>query len=345
MPLPTRHVIGLMVDNLKKRKSVFPIPPRKAVRWAKALDIPEGGETVLYTGHMYQLLPYMIAAVRRMGGMEDSFLGSFVGMGRFFNRLINVSAFMSRPKRADVKRCQQIIQDIALLLRQAGVEFGYLYKAEMYTGALAYDLGADSVFHDHARRVYDMLKEHGVRSLITIDPHTTNMMRSVYPTIIDGYDLEVKSYLEVLAASDLRPIRSVDQGVTVHDSCVYARYEGVIDEPRDLLRRAGYSIREPEDTREFTHCCGGPVESLFPKIAHQVGKKRTQQLSEHNGAGAVTMCPICMATLEMASGDELEINDISSFLVKAYCGEAEQQPPGAEQPPGDEGADDERSEP
>jgi len=338
MPLPTRHVIGLMVDNLRKRKSVFPIPRRKAVRWAKALDIPEGGETVLYTGHMYQLLPYMIAAVRRMGGMEDSFLGRFVGMGRFFNRMVNVSSFISRPKRADVKRCQQLLRNIAGLLQQAGVEFGYLYKAELYSGALAYDVGADDVFHAHAQRVYDMLKEHGVRSLITVDPHTTNMMRSVYPTIIDGYDLEVKSYLEVLAASDIRPQHRVDRSITVHDSCVYARYEGVIDEPRDLLRRAGYEIREPKNNRELTHCCGGPVESLFPSVAHKVGLKRTKQLQQANGASVATMCPICMATLEMASDNGLQIDDISSYLVRAYGG-------GTQQPAVDESTDDERSEP
>lgn len=326
MPLPTGNVIGLMVDNLKKRKTVFPISRRKAIKWAKGLDIPEGGETVIYTGSMYQLLPYMVAAVKNMGLIEDSFLGQFVGVGRFFNRMFNVSAFIARPSRANVKRYRQIIRNIAMLLKQAGVEFGYLYKKELYAGALAYDLGADGAFRIQAQRVYDLLKEHGVRSLITIDPHTTNMLRSVYPTIIDGYDIEVKSYLEVLAASNsLRPLHSVEKEITVHDSCVYARYEDVIEEPRQLLRRAGYTVKEPKDNRDLTLCCGGPIESLFPKMAHQIGRKRVEQLKNANGQGVATMCPICMATLKEASDDELEIDDISSFLVKAFC-EVEEKP-------------------
>ena len=37
------------------------------------------------------------------------------------------------------------------------------------------------------------------RRVITIDPHTTNMLRSVYPKLIPGYDIQVKTYLEVLA--------------------------------------------------------------------------------------------------------------------------------------------------
>jgi Fe-S oxidoreductase len=262
----------------------------------------------------------MIAAVKRMGKMEDSFMGKFVGMGRFFNKMFNVSAIMFRPKRADHKRFRRIIRDIARLLQQAGVEFGYLYKKELYAGALAFDMGVDATFAAHARRVYDMLKENGVRSVITIDPHTTNMMRSVYPTIIDNYDLEVKSYLEVLAAMDtLRPLNDVGGGITIHDSCVYARYEDVVEEPRQLLTRAGYTVKEPKDNRNLTHCCGGPIESLFPKMAHQIGGKRVEQFKETNGRAVATMCPICMATLQQAANGKLEIDDISSFLVKAFC--------------------------
>jgi Fe-S oxidoreductase len=339
MPLPTGAVIGIMMDNLKKRKSVFPISRRKAVKWAQNLDIPAGGETVLYTGSMYQLLPYMIAAVNRMGKMEDSFLGKFVGMGRFFNKMVNVSAVMFRPSRADHKRFRRIIRDIARLLMQAGVEFGYLYKNELYAGALAFDMGADETFVAHARRVYDMLKEHGVRSLITIDPHTTNVLRSVYPTIIDGFDIEVKSYLEVLAEKDtFQPINKIEGEITIHDSCVYARYEDVIEEPRKLLERAGYTVKEPKDNRNLTHCCGGPIESLFPSMAHQIGEKRVQQLKDANGQGVATMCPICMATLQQAADGDLEIDDISSFLVKAFC-----KP--EEEPQKKKNADEKRSEP
>jgi Fe-S oxidoreductase len=263
----------------------------------------------------------MIAAVKNMGLVEDSFLGKFVFVGRFFNKMFNVSAFVSRPSKADVKLYKQIVHNIAKLLKKAGVEFGYLYKKELYAGTLAYDLGVDDAFSIQAKRVYNLLKENGVSTVITVDPHTTNIMRSVYPTIIDGYDIEVKSYLEVLAASDdFQPLHSIEKEITVHDSCVYARHEGVIDEPRQLLKRAGYTIKEPKDNKALTHCCGGPIESIFPKMSHVIGNNRVQQLKDvTNGGTVATMCPICMASLKKASGDGLEIEDISSLLVKAFC--------------------------
>jgi Fe-S oxidoreductase len=319
MPLPTRDVIGLMVDNLDKRKSVLPISTKNAVAWADGLGIKKGGERVIYTGQMYQLLPYIMASVKNLEAFEDSPLGKLVFMGRWANKVVNVSAFMARPSREDVKSYGLIVRDIALLLRKAGVEFGYLYEDDLYTGALAYDMGADRQFEEHARRVHAMLTRRGVRSVITVDPHTHNMLHSVYPEILEGFDVEVKSYLEVLAASGMEPVRRLEEEVVVHDSCVYARYEGIIEEPRALLAKAGYVIKEPRDTKVLTHCCGGPAESIFPKTAHRIAKKRVEQLRDAKGARWATMCPICLATLNKASARRPVVNDLSALLARAYC--------------------------
>lgn len=319
MPLPTGTIIGLMIDNLKKHKSVFPIPCRSATKWAKGLNIPKGGKTVIYTGHLYQLIPYINASVKNLERVEDNFLGQFISFARFFNKIFNVSSIMAIPSKADVNTYNQIIRNIALLLKQANVEFGYLYESELYTGALAYDMGADNVFREHAQKVYSMLRKNDVKNLITVDPHTTNMLRSVYPTVIGGYNMQVKSYLEVLAEKDMKPIHKADENIVIHDSCVYARYENVIEEPRKLLTQAGYKLSDLKDSKDFTHCCGGPVESIFPKTANQIGEKRVEQLRKTKAQNAALMCPICLATLKKAAGTEMEISDISSLLAKVYC--------------------------
>jgi Fe-S oxidoreductase len=143
------------------------------------------------------------------------------------------------------------------------------------------------------------------------------MLRSVYPKIIDGFDIEVKSYLELLAESDLRSKKPIDLDIVIHDSCVYARHEDVIDEPRHLLKNAGVKIHEPELSGKLTHCCGGPLESLFPGKAHAIGVKRVEQLASCGGRVA-TMCPICLANLKRAAGTTLEVKDISEYLVDIY---------------------------
>lgn len=140
-----------------------------------------------------------------------------------------------------------------------------------------------------------------------------------YPAIIDGYDIHVKSYLEVLAERDMEPANKVDADIVIHDSCVYARCENVIEEPRKLLSRAGYRVEEPKDSKDMTHCCGGPVESIYPKTANQIGEKRVQQLKDAEVQGAALMCPICLAALKKAARGEIEIADISTLLARVYC--------------------------
>jgi Fe-S oxidoreductase len=317
MPLPTGDVIGILADNLRLRKSVLPISRRNATRWARGLDLPRGGQTVLYSGMMYQLIPYIEGLVKAEQRLGDSPLAKFTSLGRKMNRLINISAFMARPPAQLKAVYNQVPINVAGLLKQAGVEFGYLYKDDLYSGALAHDLGADEVVAEHARRVYEVFKKHGVRTVITIDPHTTNMLRSVYPKLLPGYDVQVRTYLEVLAERDLAPRTALAGEVAIHDPCVFARYEGIVEEPRKLLLGTGVTVKEPEKSGHMTWCCGGPVESLYPEKALANAQKRARQLKD-TAPEVVTMCPMCFVNLSNAAPEGVTFNDISHYLHKAF---------------------------
>jgi hypothetical protein len=319
MPLPIGNVLGVLVDNLTKRKSVVPLSRSRATGWAEGLDIPMGGGTVIYTGHMYQLMPAIMAMEKQTSRFEDSWVGYFFGVGRMINKAVNVSRFMARTSQQEQEKFNSLLRKIVCLLRAADVKFGYLYGEELYTGALIHDQGMCEAFEDHARKVYEVFKRHGIMRVITMDPHTTDMLRTVYPKIIEGYRLEVKSYLEVLAERDIEPQKELDLDLVIHDSCVYARYEGIVNEPRRLLEKAGARIIEPEYAGKMTYCCGGPVESLFPSKAHSIAENRLDQLMEV-GNNVTTMCPICLINLKGAvGGKNVSVKDISEYLVEAYC--------------------------
>ncbi|WP_018086217.1 (Fe-S)-binding protein [Desulfurispora thermophila] len=316
MPLPIGDTIGILSDNLHLRRSVLPLPTAAATQWARGLSLPRGGETVLYTGLMYQLIPYITAMSRAQEKLENSRLTAFTGLGRRVNKVINISAFMARPPAALRQKYNSVLAGIVRLLQAAGLNVGYLYEDDLYSGALVYDLGVDRVVEEQARRVWKALQRHGVRRVITVDPHTTHMLRSVYPQLLPGYDLEVRSYLEVLAERGLEPRQELTGTVAVHDSCLYARAENVQQEPRLLLARAGLEIKEPVHWGEFTRCCGGPAESLFPARAHELAGQRVAELKAAAPA-AVTMCPICLVNLQKAAG-ELAVDDIVTYLARAY---------------------------
>jgi Fe-S oxidoreductase len=316
MALPTGDVIGILADNLRLRGSVLPLSSRRATRWARGLGLPRGGETVLYTGQMYQLLPYIEGLVRAEQRLGDSPLARLTGVGRRVNRVLNVSAFMVRPSRAEREEFDRVPRRVVRLLHDAGVEFGCLYEDDLYSGALAHDLGLDELVARHARRVQELFRKHGVRTAITIDPHTTNMLRSVYPTLLEDWDVEVRSYLEVLAEREADATAPLGREVVLHDSCVFARYEGVVEEPRRLLERAGATVVEPEQAGRLTWCCGGPAESLYPEKALAQARRRVAQL-QAAGSECVTMCPLCLVNLSKAADGAIAFRDISELLLES----------------------------
>lgn len=294
---------------------------RKTTQWAAGLDIPAGGNTVLYTGLMYQIIPTLTSSEKTMSLMQDSWMGQLFPFGRMVNKFVNLSSFMPPADREEQKRYNQYLRNIVQLLRTAGVkELGYLYENELYAGALVRDLGVDNAFERHAHKVHKMLKKQGVKRIITVDPHTTDMLKNVYPKLVPGYNLEVKSYLKVLSEKGIPPKNRLESAVVIHDSCVYARYLDMIDEPRRLLAKAGLAIRDPEFSGKMTFCCGGPVESLFPVKASEIAGRRIEQLAEA-GDDVVTMCPICLHNLEKATqGNGISVKDISELLLQAYAG-------------------------
>jgi Fe-S oxidoreductase len=317
MALPTGDVIGILADNLRLRKSVLPISKRNATRWAKGLGLRRGGRTVLYTGMMYQLIPYIEGLVKAEMGLGQSPIGRLTGLARVINRFINVSTFMVWPSKRIRDEYNTVPRDVARLLQQAGVDFGYLYEDDLYSGALTYDLGVDEVVAKHARKVYAVLKKHGVEQVITIDPHTTNMLRSVYPKLIPGYDIEVKTYLEVLLENELPVQNKLSAELTIHDPCVFARYEDIVSQPRELLHRAGATVNEAEKSGRMTWCCGGPVESLYPEKAAANARKRGEQLAAASRE-VVTMCPMCLINLSEAAPQGTSFNDLSHYLREAF---------------------------
>ncbi len=107
------------------------------------------------------------------------------------------------------------------------------------------------------------------------------MLRTAYPSLVDGFDVRVRSCLEVLAERGLPAAASspaLPAEVVSHDSCVYARAENVIEAPRQLLAAAARTVREPASSGKQTWCCGGPAEALFPARAAAVAASRVAQL-------------------------------------------------------------------
>ncbi len=315
-----RDIISFIAENTRKTGIPLPAPRDSLYKWAGKLGLPESGEYMLYTGGLYQLVPYINSLVAQLESLTTRKTGGLaLRFAKAFSKIVDLSK-ITKPRREDVEYAESILIAVTQLLDSAGVSYGYLYENDMYSGILLHDLGLAEEFAGHAEKVYRRLRETGVSKVITVDPHTTYALTTLYPKYIDNYNLEVTNYLELLyekLQQGKLKFQGEDMGsVVIHDPCYYARFLGILDQPRKLLEAAGYKVLEPRRTREMTYCCGGPVESISPKLALRVAETRIGELREKSSR-IVTLCPICYANLSRASSENETVRDIALYLADA----------------------------
>ena len=178
----------------------------------------------------------------------------------------------------------------------------------MITAACCSTISGDQdAFVRHARYVAAKLKKAGIRKLITVDPHTTYALKVLFPKYADAV-FDVKPYFEVIT---LQP-RNGTRRVTLHDPCFYGRYLEMSDEPRSVLANIGIECVNIRNSGTFTSCCGGPAESISPKLSSEIVNKRISDLNA-TGEPIIAMCPICLGNLRKAGA---KVEDLATLIAE-----------------------------
>jgi Fe-S oxidoreductase len=213
------------------------------------------------------------------------------------------------------------LRGIISSLSAIGAMPAYLYEDEPYSGVLLYDLGLDEFIDEHIKKVYRLLKSHNIEKIICVDPHTTFMLKEVYPKYIDEFQIEVQHYLEILSENNEALRRSckgaIDKEFVIHDSCYLTRELGVVEQVRRVCESISIAIKEPENTKLDTACCGGPIEYAFRDLTEKVSRTRVEELLSISN-NIIVVCPICLINLQKYE-KELGINvwDMGELLLNS----------------------------
>jgi Fe-S oxidoreductase len=318
------EVLSTLKENIQRTGDPLGMKGVYWTEWAEGLHLPRQGETVLLTARMYQMLPY-IMQVTRIVASAKPFLSRygfapFVSLG---NRLMGDHIIRLKALGAeDIKsKGKNVLRGIVRALSAVGERPAYLYEDEPYSGVLLYDLGLDEFIDEHIEKVYRLLKSHSIEKIICVDPHTTFMLREIYPKYIEGFDIEVKHYLEILSGKSERLKKSVrkplEKSLVMHDSCYLTRELGVIEQVRAVLGSLGVNVAEPENTKLDTACCGGPIEYAYQDLTEKISRTRAGELSAIS-ENVVAVCPICLINLTKHE-EELGIKvwDVGELLLEA----------------------------
>lgn len=201
-------------------------------------------------------------------------------------------------------RMQAIGRATARVLERVGVTFGVLGAGEKDSGHDVRRFGEESLFLALRDHNTEAIRESGVQSVVTSDPHAFNAFQHDYRDVPP-----VEHISQVIAravrANQIRfqPLANAGDVYTYHDPCYLGRHNQVFDDPRDVLDSIpGLKRVEMSRCRDRSFCCGGGGLALFyePKENERMGVKRVRMAAEAGANVIVTACPFCMVNIEDA---------------------------------------------
>jgi len=222
------------------------------------------------------------------------------------------------------------LRSMVEVLDRAGVSYGIL-PSESCSGHHSRRQGEELQFQTLANENIDRFEEFKVAKMVTGCPHCFHTIRREYPDLRDDFEVEMVHHSELLAnlIADGRlklngeamgkTADGRDRTLTFHDPCYLSRYEKIEDEPREVIRSAGFQVQELARNRDRTYCCGGGAAG-FARHAEDESKRVDQERKrEIKGSGAdilITGCPECKMMLDATVEETMDLVELVARSTK-----------------------------
>jgi len=180
------------------------------------------------------------------------------------------------------------------------------------------------------RRLRDLnlagFRQAGVKTIVTSCAECSYTLKHLYADPSAPLPFEVMHLSEFLHAAGVKAVRRSPLTATFQDPCRLARFQGICDQPRELLGSA-VALREMRHWGTAGWCCGNSSWLHCDRYSKQM---QVERLCEARDTGAdllVTACPKCQIHLRCAMRDvnrrgnlTMEIRDFASIMAPAVCG-------------------------
>ena len=232
-------------------------------------------------------------------------------------------------------RSQKVALSFAKVMNEAGIKFAILGNKEKNSGDTPRRIGNEFLFQELATKNIQTFEKHGIKKIVTCDPHAYNTLKNEYPEF-GLKDVEVYHHTELLAQwikeGKIKPVYEVNETITFHDSCYLGRYNDVYDPPREILKAIpGVKIVEMERNRETGMCCGAGGGLMWTEedTGSRINVARTEQALAVNPSVISSGCPYCLTMLSDGTKakeveDEVQTLDVVEILEKSIVKSEEQ---------------------
>lgn len=195
------------------------------------------------------------------------------------------------------------------------LKVNYVYLDEISCcGAPAREAGYVSDFSSLIDKNVIAFSKKGINTIVTNCPTCAYTLKNNYPFEV----IHVTEFLNAfLKKGFLKDSKHKDLKIAYHDSCNLGRKLGIYDEPRNILKAAGYEIIEFLSNKKDAICCGacGGLKENFPEIADASAKKLLYQADFLQADVLVTACPKCYKHF-MDNSSDYRVYELSEVLVE-----------------------------
>lgn len=215
---------------------------------------------------------------------------------------------------------KDLLDNYRRILRQMKVDFIELASIELCCGSPALKAGYFKSFQDLAEKNLKIFQDHGVTKIITNCPACFMIFKLEYPKVLsEKWSIEVEHITQTINQaiknSKLKIQNFVQGTATYHDPCHLGRQMDVYDEPRGVIKKLGYDLKEMTLNKIESFCCGGGggVQSNEPELAKHIASDRLRQAKETGAPILITTCPLCYMNLK-DSAQQIEVKELSQLF-------------------------------
>ena len=224
-------------------------------------------------------------------------------------------------------RYRKVTQAFSKLLKHAGVKFAILGLEEKCNGDAARRMGNEYLAQSLMTGNIETLNRYAVKKIVTTCPHCFHSLKNEYPQFGGNYEVvhHTDFLLGLVEAGKIPVPRPQPATVTFHDSCYLARYNGVIDSPRSLMRAIPQmSLVEMPRSKDKGLCCGAGGGRMWmeEKEGKRINIERTEEALSTNAGTIGTACPFCMTMLTdgvkaKEASERVRVKDVAELLWEA----------------------------
>ncbi len=220
---------------------------------------------------------------------------------------------------------QVIARSVVRLLVAAEVPFTVLGGQESCCGEPVRRVGEEVLFQELAEKNIALMREHGVRRIVTHCPHCFNMLKHEYAQVGGSFEVLHHSELlnELVRSGRLTPVRELGGPLAYHDPCYLGRYNDLYEPPRDLLRSIpNVELTSVRRERGQSFCCGGGGGQMWMSLnlGSRVNYQRFQDFKDVDAQRIATACTNCKIMMNDAASyeglqEKVKVKDVAEWLA------------------------------